>query len=155
EKVVELTEGTHHVQAMAPRGAPYDPTVLDIDVKPGMETVFIALQHLTELHIEAPLGYRVSVDSQQLAPGRFTRRDHAMTTTVPSTIGEHTVTAVSWHGLTLTQKAAVQPRSRTELVIKPPSLAPGLAIAAVGAGAMIVGGVFLAFNGTCTEEPPP
>jgi hypothetical protein len=132
DKVIEVSEGSHKVEAIAPRTTPFESTVFNIDVRVGMEPVRIALQRLTELRIQAPAGYTVSVDSTGVSPAQLQVRGRVAETTVPTTPGPHTVTATSWHGHQISQKVDAQARTSTDLVIRPPSLAPGIVLGTLG-----------------------
>lgn len=132
DKVIELSEGPHKVEAIAPRDSPYDSNVFNIDVRIGMEPVRIALQRLTELRIKAPAGYTVSVDSQVIASERLQIQDKVAETALPTTPGPHTITATSWHGYQISRKVEAQARSSTDAVIRPPSLAPGAVLGTLG-----------------------
>jgi hypothetical protein len=147
ERSVELPEGTHHFEALAPRGSPYESWADDIAVKPGMEPLRIALQQLTELRIKAPEGYTVSVDNQLLPTSGLPASSYMVETGYPITAGPHTVSAVSWRGLQLTRRIEVLPRASTNVVLNPPLLAPGLVLMAAGAASLVTGGVLLAYDG--------
>lgn len=152
DKEMELPEGTHHVQALAPRGSGYESTVTDIEVRQGMDPVRIALQRLTELHIKAPRDYTVSVDAQVLPPSKLTLHGQMQEANVPVTPGAHTVTATSWRGLNLTRSPQVLPRTSTDVILNPPSLVPGILLGTLGIGALIAGGVLLPLNGQFTDS---
>lgn len=147
DRTVEVPEGTHHVEALAPRGSPYESWASDIVVKQGMEPLRIALQQLTELRITAPQGYTVSVDNQLLPTSGLPASGYLVETAYPITAGTHTVNAVSWRGLQLTRHVEVLPRASTEVILKPPALVPGLVLMAAGAASLVAGGVLLAYDG--------
>jgi hypothetical protein len=109
DRVIELSEGPHRVEAFA-RNASYESTVFPIEVRVGMEPVRIALQRLTEIRIQAPRGYAVSVDGQLLSADRLLRRGLFVEAVLPTTPGPHTVTAQSWRGLQLNQRVTAVPR---------------------------------------------
>ncbi len=145
DKVIEISEGKHKVEAIAPRGSPYESSVSSIEVRVGMEPVRIALQRLTELRISLPAGYVASVDDQVIAAERLQIRGHTAETSVPTTPGPHTITATSWHGYQIVQKVEAHARSSTDMVIKPPSLVPGAVLGGVGLLATLAGtAVFIA-----------
>lgn len=152
EHSVELPEGTHHFEALAPRGSPYESWADDIVVKQGMEPLRIALQQLTELRIKAPKGYTVSVDNQLLPTSDLQASSYMVETGYTITAGPHTVSAVSWRGLQLTRRIEVLPRASTNVVLNPPLLAPGLVLMAAGAASLITGGVLLAFDGQPSDN---
>ncbi len=152
DRMVELPEGVHHVEALAPRGQPYESTVRDINVKLGMEPVRIALQRLTELRIQAPQGYTVSVDNQLLPTSSLQASGDMVETAYPITSGVHTVNAVSWRGLSLSRRVEVLERASTEAILRPPALAPGIALMALGAASLVTGGVLLAFDGKPSDS---
>jgi hypothetical protein len=139
DKVIEVAEGSHKVEAIAPHGSPFESTVFNIDVRVGMEPVRIALQHLTELRIQAPAGYSVSVDSQLLSTPSVEVHDHMSEIAMPTTPGMHTITATSWHGRQISQKVEAEARTRTDAIIKPPSLIPGAVIGGLGFLAALAG----------------
>jgi hypothetical protein len=151
DRMVELPEGIHHVEALAAPGSPYESTVRDIVVKQGMEPVLIALQRLTELRIQAPQGYTVSVDNQLLPTSSLQASGDMVETAYPITAGSHTVNAVSWRGLSLSRRVEVLPRASADAILKPPALAPGLTLMALGAASLVAGGVLLAFDGQPTD----
>jgi hypothetical protein len=152
DRMIELPEGVHHVEALAPPGSPYESTIRDLVVKQGMDPVLIALQRLTELHIEAPLGYTVSIDNQLLPTSNLQASGYMVETSYPITAGVHSVNAVSWRGLTLSRRVEVMPRALTDVVFKPPALAPGIVLMTLGAASLITGGVLLAFDGQPTDS---
>lgn len=151
DRTVEVPEGTHHVEALAPRGSPYESWASDIVVKQGMDPIRIALQQLTELRITAPQGYSVSVDNQLLSTSGLPASGYLIETAYPITPGTHIVNAVSWRGLQLTRHVEVLPRASTEVILKPPILAPGLVLMAAGAAALVTGGVLLAYDGQFSD----
>ena len=140
DRTIEVTEGTHRLEAIAPRGSPYESTVFTFDARVGMEPVRIALQRLTEIHIQAPRGYAVSVDGQVVRSDRLTPHGEVIETGVPTTPGAHLVTATSWRGLQRTQRVLAVPRSSTDAILRPPSLAPGAVIGSLGLAAVLAGG---------------
>lgn len=139
DRVIELSEGPHRVEAFA-RNASYESTVFPIEVRVGMEPVRIALQRLTEIRIQAPRGYAVSVDGQLLSADRLLRRGLFVEAVLPTTPGAHTVTAQSWRGLQLKQRVTAVPRTATDLLLRPPSLVPGAVISSLGLAAALAGG---------------
>jgi hypothetical protein len=139
DKVIEVSEGPHRVEAIAPQGAPFDPMVLNIDVRVGMEPVRIALQRLTELRIQAPAGYSISVDSQVVMSDRIKLRGLVAEAAVTTTPGPHTVAATSWHGHVITQKVEAESSTSTDAVVKPPALAPGAVLGSIGLVAAAAG----------------
>ena len=143
DKLIELAEGTHRVEAFAPRNMPYESTVMSIDVRVGMEPVRIALQRLTEIRIQAPRGYSVSVDGQLLPSKNFQVRGLRSEAALPTTPGAHTVTAQNWRGLQLRQRITAVPRSSTDVALYPPSLVPGAVIGSLGLAAALAGGTML------------
>jgi hypothetical protein len=147
DKIIEVAEGPHKVEAIAPRSSTYESTVFNIDVRVGMEPIRVALQRLTELHIQAPAGYTVSVDSQVLGTERMQVRGRVAEMAVPTTPGIHAVTATSWRGYQISQKVEALPRTSTDLVITPPSLVPGAVIGSLGLLATLAGAaVFIVGN---------
>jgi len=149
--VMELSEGPHRVEVLAPPGQPYESTVRDIEVRRDMEPVRLLLQRLTALRVEVPLGYTVSVDSQILPAERFTAREMVIETTHKTTPGLHSVTATSFRGLRLTRLVEVRPSSSADAVIRPPAVWPGALLMTAGlltAGAGV--GLYL-FDGRCTD----
>lgn len=151
-RALELPEGTHKVEVLAPPGEPYDPLRQDIEVRMGMQPVRLVLQRLTELHIRAPRGYTVSVDNKLLPAEQL--RPHGLTVeaTVPSIAGSHTVSAVSWRGLQLSTQIDALPRTTAEVNLTPPSLVPGAVIGTLGALALVSGGVLLYYDGKPTDS---
>jgi hypothetical protein len=139
DKVIEVAEGPHRVEAIAPRGAPFDPMVLTIDVRVGMEPVRIALQRLTELHIAAPAGYKISVDGQLVPSTQIQAHGLVADASVTTTPGPHTVTATSWHGHTISQKVEAESSTSTDAQVRPPSLAPGAVLGSIGLVAAAAG----------------
>ena len=87
--LMELSEGPHRVEVLAPPGKPYESTVRDLDVRRDMEPVRLLLQRLTELRIQVPRGYSVSVDNQILPAERFTERGLQIETSHKTTPGLH------------------------------------------------------------------
>lgn len=145
DKVIEVSEGTHKVEAIAPRG--YESTVFNIEVRVGMEPVRIALQRLTELRIQAPAGYSVSVDSQMLSSEGSQIHGRVAELALRTTPGVHTVTATSWRGYQISQRVEALPRTSTDAVITPPSLVPGAVIGTLGLLATLAGtAVFIVGN---------
>src|SRR5205823_177201 len=114
-------------------------TVMNIEVRVGMEPVRIALQRLTELRIKAPAGYTISVDNQGVAANRIIVHGHVEQTSVPTTPGPHTITVTSWRGHQISQKVEALARSSTDTVISPPSLVPGIVIGTLGLLASVAG----------------
>lgn len=151
DRIVELSEGKHKVEAIAPRGSSYQSTVFDIDVHVGMEPIRIALQRLTELYIKAPRGYTVSLDSQVVPSAQLQVRGLAIEGTVAAKPGEHTVTATSWRGVQISRQVDVTPLSRTEAVLSPPSLAPGVTLMVLGAAGLATGGALIGLDGSCAR----
>lgn len=154
DKVIELSEGQHRVEAFAPRNASYDSTVLSIDVRVGMEPVRIALQRLTEIRIQAPRGYSVSVDGRLVQSANLQVRGLRAETAVPTTPGVHTVTAQNWRNYQLRERVSVVPRSSTDVSLYPPSLVPGAVIGSLGLAAALAGGALLIVGNTtdiCTR----
>lgn len=143
DKLIELAEGSHRVEAFAPRNLPYESTVFSIDVRVGMEPVRIALQRLTEIRIQAPRGYSVSVDGQLVPSKNLQVRGLRVDTAVPTAPGTHTVTAQNWRGLQLRQRVSAVPRSSTDVALYPPSLVPGAVIGSLGLAAALAGGTLL------------
>lgn len=139
DKVIEVSEGSHKVEAIAPRGSPYESTVIQIDARIGMEPVRIALQRLTELRIKAPAGYSVSVDSQVIAAERLQVKGQAAETTLPTTPGPHTIAATSWRGYQISHKVEAAARTSTDANIRPPSLAPGAVLGTLGLLSTVAG----------------
>lgn len=153
DRVIELSEGPHRVEAFA-RNASYESTVFPIEVRVGMEPVRVALQRLTEIRIQAPAGYTVSVDGQLLPADRLQRRGLSVETVLPTTPGTHMVTAQSWRGLQLKQRVTAVPRTSTDLMLSPPSLAPGAVIGTMGLVAALAGGALFVVGYTqplCTR----
>jgi len=149
--VMELSEGPHRVEVLAPPGQPYESTVRDIEVRRDMEPVRLLLQRLTALRIEAPRGYSVSVDSQILSGERFTERGLAIETSHKTTAGLHSVTATSFRGLRINRLVEVRPNSSADVVIKPPSLLPGALLLTAGLVSVGTGlGLYL-LDGRCTD----
>ncbi len=149
--VMELSEGPHRVEVLAPAGQPYESMVQDIEVRRDMEPVRLLLQRLTELRVQAPRGYSVSVDSQILPPERFVQKDQQIETSHKTTPGLHLLTATSFRGLRLTRYVEVRPGSSADAVIRPPALWPGALLMTTGlltAGAGI--GLYF-FDGRCTD----
>lgn len=151
-RVLELPEGTHHVEVLAPAGEPYDPLRQDIEVRMGMEPVRLVLQRLTELRVRAPRGYTVSVDNKLLPAEQLHPHGLSVEATVPSTAGAHTVSAVSWRGLQLSHQVEVLPRTTADVRLNPPSLVPGAVIGTVGILSLVAGGVLLYFDGQPTDS---
>lgn len=148
---MELSEGPHRVEVLAPPGQPYESTVRDIEVRRDMEPVRLLLQRLTALRIEAPRGYSVSVDSQILSGERFTERGLAIETSHKTTAGLHSVTATSFRGLRINRLVEVRPNSSADVVIKPPSLLPGALLLTAGLVSVGTGlGLYL-LDGRCTD----
>lgn len=139
DRVIELSEGPHRVEAFA-RNASYESTVFPIEVRVGMEPVRVALQRLTEIRIQAPRGYTVSIDGQLIAADRLLRRGLTVEGVLPTTPGTHTVTARSWRGLQLQQRVSAVPRTATDIMLRPPALAPGAVIGTLGLAAALAGG---------------
>lgn len=139
DKVIEVSEGTHKVEAIAPRGQGYESTVFNVEVRVGMDPVRIALQRLTELRIQAPAGYSVSVDNQMMSSERAQIHGRVAELALPTTPGVHTVTATSWRGYQISQKIEALPRTSTDAVITPPSLVPGAVIGTLGLLATLAG----------------
>lgn len=139
DKVIEVSEGSHKVEAIAPRGSVYESTVFNVDVRIGMEPVRISLQRLTELRISAPAGYSISVDSQGVAADKVQIQGRVAETAVPTTPGPHTVTATSWRGYRINQQVEAQARTSTDIVITPPSLVGGAVIGTLGLLATLAG----------------
>ena len=54
--MMELSEGPHRVEVLAPPGQPYKSTVRDIEVRRDMEPVRLLLQRLNTLGAEVPRG---------------------------------------------------------------------------------------------------
>ena len=149
--VMELSEGPHRVEVLAPPGQPYESIVQDIDVRRDMEPVRLLLQRLTELRVQAPLGYSVSVDSQILPPDRFRAKGLQIETSHKTTPGLHLVSATSFRGLRLSRQVEVRPGSSADAVIHPPALWPGALLATAGlltAGAGI--GLYF-YDGRCLD----
>lgn len=139
DKVIEVSEGPHKVEAIAPRGSVYESNVFNIDVRIGMEPVRISLQRLTELRISAPAGYSISVDSQVVAADKVQIQGRVAETSVPTTPGPHTVTATSWRGYRISQQLDAQARTSTDMTITPPSLVGGAVIGTLGLLATLAG----------------
>lgn len=147
DRVIEVSEGPHKVEAIAPPGLAYESTVFNVDVRVGMDPVRIALQRLTELRVQAPAGYSVSVDSQVLSSDKARIRGRVAELVLPTTPGFHTVTATSWRGYQISQKVEALPRASTDAVITPPSLVPGAVIGTIGLLATLGGAaVFIVGN---------
>jgi hypothetical protein len=154
DKVIELSEGSHKVEAIAPRGSVYESTVFNIEVRIGMEPVRISLQRLTELIISAPAGYSISVDSQVVAADKVRLQGRLAETAVPTTPGPHTVTATSWRGYRISQQIDAQARASTDIVITPPSLIGGAVVGTLGLLATLAGTAVFAVGYTqdiCTR----
>jgi hypothetical protein len=154
DKLIELAEGTHRVEAFAPPNLPYESTVLTINVRVGMEPVRIALQRLTEIRIQAPRGYSVSVDGQLVPSKNLQVRGLRVETALPTTPGTHTVTAQNWRGLQLQKRVSALPRNSTDVALDPPSLVPGALIGSLGLAAALAGGAMLIIGNTtdiCTR----
>jgi hypothetical protein len=115
-----------------------------------MDPVLIALQRLTELRIQAPLGYTVSVDNQHLPTGSMQASGYMVETAYPITAGIHTVNAVSWRGLQLSRRVEVQPRASTDAILRPPALLPGIVLMSLGAASLVAGSVLLSLDGQYT-----
>lgn len=152
DRVMELTEGPHRLEALAPPGTPYESLRRELLVRSGMEPERIVLQRLTELRIKAPRGYSVSVDNKTIPPTRFQERGLTIETAEPMVSGAHAVTATSWRGLQLTQRVSVVPRSSTEVVLKAPPLAPGIVLGSLGVAGMLTGGILLGLDGQCSRD---
>jgi hypothetical protein len=150
--VMELSEGPHRVEVLAPPGKPYESTVRDLDVRRDMEPVRLLLQRLTELRIQVPRGYSVSVDNQILPAERFTERGLQIETSHKTTPGLHSVSATSFRGLQLTRLVEVRPSSSADAVIRSPALWPGAVL--LTAGLLTAGaGVGLYLNdGRCVDQ---
>jgi hypothetical protein len=154
EKIIELAEGTHRVEAFAPRNLPYESTVFTINVRVGMEPVRVALQRLTEIRIAAPRGYSISVDGQLVPSKNLQVRDLRVETAVPTTPGVHMVSVRNWRGLQLRQQVTAVPRNSTDVALYPPSLVPGAVIGSLGLAAALAGGTLLIVGNTvniCTR----
>jgi len=150
--VMELSEGSHRVEVLAPPGKPYESMVRDIEVRRDMEPVRLLLQRLTALRVEVPRGYTVSVDSQILPAERFTEHGMSIETSHKTTAGLHSVTATSFRGLRLTRLVEVRPNSSADAVIRPPALWPGALLMTAGlltAGAGV--GLYL-YDGRCVDQ---
>ncbi|HNN91754.1 MAG TPA: hypothetical protein PKI03_05785 [Pseudomonadota bacterium] len=155
DRVIELSEGPHRVEAFA-RTASYESTVFPIEVRVGMEPVRIALQRLTEIRLQAPRGYTISVDGQLLSADRLHPRGLFVEAVLPTTPGGHTVTAQSWRGLQLSQRVMAVPRTATDLSLRPPSLVPGAVIGTLGLVSALAGGALFIVGYTqpiCTRQP--
>jgi hypothetical protein len=149
---LELPEGTHRIEVLPPAGEPYDPLRQEIEVRMGMEPVRLVLQRLTELRVRAPRGYTVSVDNKLLPAEQLQPHGLSVEATVPSTAGSHTVSAVSWRGLQLSQQVEVLPRTTADVRLNPPSLVPGVVIGTVGVLSLVAGGVLLSFHDQPTDS---
>jgi hypothetical protein len=155
DKVIEVSEGSHKVEAIAPRGSIYESTVFNIDVRVGMEPVRISLQRLTELRLTNPAGYTLSVDGQGVAASQLQVHDRVAETQVPTTPGPHTVTAISWRGHQISQRVEAHARTSTDLTIHPPSLVGGAVIGTLGLLATVAGGAVFAVGNLrdiCTRD---
>ena len=148
---IELSEGPHRVEVLAPQGQPYESIVRNIEVVRNMEPVRLVLRRLTELHIQAPLGYSVSVDQQILAKELFSEQGLRISTAYKTTPGLHVVTARSFRNLAMTQKVDVRQNTSTEVVFRPPPVWPALLVMAGGL-AIIGGGVGVYYQpGPCID----
>lgn len=149
--VMELSEGSHRVEVLAPPGQPYESIAQDLDVRRDMEPVRLLLQRLTELRVKAPRGYSVSIDSQILPSERFRENGLQIETSHKTTPGLHLVSATSFRGLRLTKYVEVRPGGSADAVIRPPALWPGALLATAGlltAGAGL--GLYF-FDGRCID----
>lgn len=149
--VVELVEGRHRVQALAPPGSGYASRDLDLDVRVGMPPYRIQLQRQALLRIRAPRGYGVRLDNQIVGTGEDQGKELDLTT--PANPGPHTVTAVSWRGRQLTQNTVAVPGNRTEVRIRAPALWPGALLGSAGLLAIVGGAVALPYNNQCIDAP--
>lgn len=147
--VVELVEGKHRVQALAPPDSGYDSLDFEIDVRVGMQPVRRVLPRLAQLRISAPRGYTVRVDNQMMLPGREAGTQQELTVTASP--GTHQVTAESWRGRLLKQSALVVPGTAADIRLRPPSLVPGLVLAGVGIVGLAAGGAMVGLHGQCSS----
>jgi hypothetical protein len=143
DQEVELTEGSHRVEAIAPPGQLYQSTVFTINAQIGMDPVRISLQRLTEVRVAAPLGYTVSIDGQRVNAEQIQVRGREQIASVPTAPGAHTVLATSWNGLQISRAVEAEPRASTDLRITPPSLLPGAVIGGIGLAALLGGATTL------------
>ncbi|MCS6914055.1 MAG: PEGA domain-containing protein [Myxococcota bacterium] len=146
--VVELTEGRHRVQALAPPESGYDSLDFEIDVHVGMQPIRRVLPRLAQLRIQAPLGYTVRVDNQMMAPGRRVGLQQALT--VNTGPGLHIVTAESWRGRLLRASAQLVPGTAADIWLRPPSLVPGLVLAGLGLVGLAGGAAMHGLHGQCS-----
>ena len=141
DKVIELSEGSHKVETIAPRGSVFESDVRNIEVRVGMDPVRVSLQRLTELRVTIPAGYSLSVDSQGVPADRLQVNEHEHTaeTAVSTKPGPHTITATSWRGHQISEKVDAEARTSTDLVMKPPSLVGGAVVGTLGLLATVAG----------------
>lgn len=153
-RAMELPEGKHEVQVLAPQGSSelYEPLREQIEVQMGMAPVRLVLQRRTELRIRAPRGYTISIDNKLKSPEDLRPQGLFVEVSERSPAGTHTVSAVSWRGLQLTSQVEVLPRTTADVQLNPPSLVPGAVIGTIGALGIIAGGVLLAFDGKPTDS---
>ncbi len=149
--VVELVAGKHQVQALASPGSGYDSRQIEIEAVTGMPPLMIVLPRLAQLGIRAPAGYAVRVDNNLLPPGEPVSRNARQNLTMVSP-GTHSITATSWRGRLRGTTGLAVPDRRTDLVLDPPSLAPGIVFMTLGALAIAGGAVALTYDGTCVED---
>lgn len=147
---VELVQGRHRVDALAPPSSGYASRSFVIEARPGMAPVRRALQQLAQLHVQAPLGYQVRIGGQAVAATRESGVVQDVVTALPG--GIYRVTAESWRGRRLRANVELHPGRAAEVRLSPPSLVPGAVLAAAGLVGVAIGATFIGLHGTCFDR---